>query len=222
MPARQRPSAPVRQPAVKAPPDVLSLSDRPGYPLAVTVALTSIWARVSDGYFVTPRACIASTRAAIDVYKAFELSATPWPCGVWVGNDQARALINAAIPVDQWDTVDPTAHSVGIHPDTPACGSGWNGHIVAQLGDWIVDLSARQFHRPKYGMRVRPLFLPVPDSPDNIYQVDGTWFRYQHRPELAAWRQSKDWRNPTPAALLADAVNATATMVRRSVCEDEP
>lgn len=87
--------------------------------------------------------CILATRIAIEALAAAGVKAWAVPTEVVVFNRAGLDMLDARIPVEEWPR---HAWSIGVGRFSP--GTGWPGHLWAGTDEWMIDLSARQFHRP--------------------------------------------------------------------------
>lgn len=128
----------------------------------------------------------------------------PLPCAVWAANAAGLALADAKVPVEEWPE---EAFSIGVDPDYTPPGptrlDQWWGHLCIAGSDWLMDLTAQQFHRPQRGVIVEGGLLvtdlPVDLTKDNTQMLEadlrgGGTIRYISRNELARWRMSSAWR----------------------------
>lgn len=137
--------------------------------------------------------CVLATRVAIIALG--ERGVTAWPIPTittWV-NAPARACIEAKVPKEQWPEF---AWSIQAGPVRGAVG--YPGHLWAGTSTWMVDLSARQFHRPGKIDSTRALVVPrgygVLDLPGG-----GALVVVEHNDHT--YRRANDWRvNARPVA----------------------
>lgn len=89
--------------------------------------------------------CVLTARVAIKTLAALGVKAWPLATETVIYNHAGAALWQAKVPIEQWPE---HAWSVGALRSSPTTDNGYAGHIWAATDEWVVDLSARQFHRP--------------------------------------------------------------------------
>jgi hypothetical protein len=162
---------------------------------------------VIAGYARHPARCIFATAVAIDVLKAFDVDAGPFPVRVTLAN--RRYLEAKARGAD-----DAVAIACGGHLMVQASVSSrgeWAGHLVAHLPAQrvLLDLDLRQFNRPQHGIHVpaSSVFPWPPGTRAQKYRArDGESLIHIERLDDETFRASGDWlvrarREPIVAAI---------------------
>jgi hypothetical protein len=165
--------------------DVLDLATR------IVVAFDDLW---RSGLHRThdPRCCILAARLAIELLREHGVRAWAEATNTVIFNRAGWELAEREVPHDQWPE---HAWSVGATED--AEGSGFPGHVWAAADGWLIDLSARQFHRPvrihvdgglivrnRLGEPARPMVLG--EGPTMLVIGVG-------RLSTRSYRQARDW-----------------------------
>lgn len=133
----------------------------------VAGVVADVWAEATDLVCSDPSRCVLSTRVGVDVLRYFGVPAEPELVQTFAFSPAYVEWVNAGgdpngTPHDEWP---PGAWSVGIdlRPERPG---GFPGHVVVRLADdALLDLDARQFARPAYGLVV-PTTLALRVDPD--------------------------------------------------------
>jgi hypothetical protein len=98
------------------------------------------------------------------------------------------------------------AHNLAItgqllHPIAQGAEPGWPWHLVARVGKYLVDPSARQFQRPEHGIDApNTLVTVVPaswDSGEQTVQVmteAEAMIMYTAQPDVDSYIQASGWR----------------------------
>jgi hypothetical protein len=151
----------------------------------------------------TPDCCIESTWISIEVLRRFGAEAVPLPVQVALFNGPAWRLHTLGFPIDGLAWKTQSAWSVGVGYGTTSAPDRWNGHLVAIVptddGDWLLDLSIGQVHRPGRNLDVGPMLLTAERS-----LLLGEEMQAVSRPDLTVVygrktdRIADDWRK-TPA-----------------------
>lgn len=109
--------------------------------------------------------CVNSGRIGLDVLDKLNVAANVAVWDVIVGNDAGEQYLTNEIPVAEWPD---HAWTVGVHQSQAATPGHISGHVVIEVAGGVLDLSAPQFTRPKYGMNCPgPLFL------DSSFRIEG-------------------------------------------------
>ena len=99
-------------------------------------------------------------------------------------NEEARVLMLQGVTVSDWPD---TAWSLGVNSKT-VDGKGVGFHLVIQMQEGILDLSALQFNRPSKGISVPPaLFVSTHgfNGKDIHVENEGTnYFLYNKRTKI--------------------------------------
>ena len=138
--------------------------------------------------------CINATRTGVDALARFGVKAKPISVGMLIANQAAVQLIDQGIPPKQWPE---HAWSIGLgHGNETTPESGWNGHLVIEGTDFMLDLSAETLHRPGLididGPLVLPRLPPVGEAVE--WTLRGNLRLVMHRtPEHNGWRQASGW-----------------------------
>jgi len=116
----------------------------------------------------TPDCCIEATWIAIEVLRRFGAEAVPLPVQVALFNGPAWRLHGLGFRIDGLAWKTQSAWSVGVGYGTTSAPDRWNGHLVAIVptddGDWLLDLSIGQAHRPGRNLDVGPMLLTAERS----------------------------------------------------------
>lgn len=158
--------------------------------------------------------CIAATAIAIDVLQRYGIEAEPIPVSATVANRQAVELLSKEGVTEQ-ELIDGGAKIVEIDTESKRAGY-YAGHLVAAVRMKIrnanvvlIDLSARQFHRPKYGIYMDAMALLsdrfLEDGMEIWDMPNGAVLRYQ-RIENERWKDTSDWKSVDLRKIMVDAV----------------
>ena len=197
-----------------------------------TPRLLAVLARIAPTVFeahgLRPDCCVAATRAGLEVLASWKIKARPTLC-------EAEAF-NA--PWAAGDRTPGRAWAVAIDAQSP--GPGLSGHlvIVGKTGreHFLLDLSARQMHRPHKGIIVPHGICGRTDGP-----LMGAWsvslalpqggqllYRPHPSPETARYQAARDWQLPTPGhhqthvAVVATLRAETEKLARPGSTEPQP
>lgn len=111
----------------------------------------------------TSDCCIESTAIAIEVLRRFGAEAVPLPVSVALFNASAWRMHALGFKIDGVDWRTQSAWSVGVGYGEQSAPGRWSGHLVAIVptddGDWLLDLSIGQAHRPGRDLDVGPMLL---------------------------------------------------------------
>jgi hypothetical protein len=141
--------------------------------------------------------CIAMTRCAIEVLRAFGLEAQPANVEVVAANQTFMRLmgegnIRMEDKLPDWAVAEGAwAVGLGLRPKDEEVG-----HVVAILDDQVIDLSLDQASRPQRGIVLEPLVGTLPDNyrcEPWVYKVDEAYVTYHLRADLKKWLMSRDW-----------------------------
>lgn len=159
--------------------------------------------------------CVLATRCCVKVLQALGVKAWPFPTQTGVFNAAAHELADAGIPVEVWPA---HAHSVGTA--YVPLSRGFPGHLWAMTERYLLDLSARQFHRP--GLITVTSSYVAPNDPDDRGRFTfrdplGQWITvvptgnrsFVHGPDWV-----RNWRDLVPELLdrTVDTVARSATL----------
>jgi hypothetical protein len=166
-------------------------------------------------------ACILCTAIGCDVLKTFGIDARPLSVQVDVVNqawltwtDDGRpggptgglARGAWAITCGGEDT-DPTHFSPTLLPVEP--GKAWDGHLVIQVEEGIIDLDLLAFSRPTKNLVLPAAALFAFDAAagqGQAFQIDGHLIRYQPKPADRSWEATRDWRSITKRQATVDRI----------------
>lgn len=105
-----------------------------------------------------PNCCLNGTRVFLEVMRSFGKKASALSVDCVVANRVMLALLdehNGEIPEGQGQAWrDKGAHYIQIDTEETH-GGGFAGHVIAECDGWLVDSSAKQFHRP-----LKSIFMP--------------------------------------------------------------
>jgi len=168
--------------------------------------------------------CIEVSRLLVDTLRRLGISeAKAVAVDVVFGNAAAKGL--QGVPMDEWP---PDAHTcgAGVGYQMLAAGSttepgrrkGFVGHVVVVGDDWMVDMTAQQFHRPDRGIIIEgPVCTgSVPGIGSKHHHElelalpEGGWCLYVTRPEVKSYRTSNAWRSEVG---LADTIDVLVAAV---------
>ncbi len=118
--------------------------------------LEDIWRTTFVPQFV-PNSCVLASRVANEVFDYFGIPNEVIPVSAIAMNEKMDNYWKQSVPMEQWED---DAYSVGVMPDiriTPngidrRDGMGFEGHLIVTTPSYLLDLSALQFHRPKYNI----------------------------------------------------------------------
>ena len=154
--------------------------------------------------------CIGSTAITIDVLKALDIPAVPFPCRVQIFNAKfiERVLREGRFPAGRQEIVEWTEGtglwSVGLGYPKP--GELNVGHLAAIVDNkYIVDASLDQASRPEHDL-ILPGVLVGPVSRDfrrakhdarlQVTGPKGQVLVYEATPKTTAYLKSLDWTEP--------------------------
>ena len=136
---------------------------------------------------VHPSCCILAARTGIEVLRTLGVKAWPVATEVTVFNRPAAELFAAGNrDVANWP---PFAWSIHVGRHSP--GNGYPGHLWLATEQFLVDLSARQFHRPGLLRFDKSIILPN-ELPNVFTQDDGTMMMVQPSRDRT-YRRANDW-----------------------------
>lgn len=145
-------------------------------------------------------ACILSTKAVVEVFRAKGVRARAVPVKLRVLSPELVRRIEAGEKMDeenQQEWLDAGAWEVSIG-HVPAERSGWDGHLVALVKErWLVDASAHQARRPAKGIDVEPFVSEV--HPDFLkghacaVEQNGSLLIYEYDPENKLYLRAPAW-----------------------------
>ena len=150
--------------------------------------------------------CILSTRIGMAVLEYFGVSARPRAVSVMVFNAEGWKLYWEAMKAGSapdWGS-HPTAWSVGVGGsgvstwDPVQQRTKWDGHLVIETSDVLVDLTLDQAERPERGIFAGPTVLPLHSEWHTegtllLENPHGNILLYQAIDDLN-WRQAPDWK----------------------------
>jgi hypothetical protein len=187
-------------------------------------ALAYVAPPVFEAHGMRPDCCVAATRAGVEVLGRWGIKARPMLCEAEAFNAPWRA----------GDRTPGRAWAVAI--DAQSVGDGLAGHlvIVGKMGreHFLLDLSARQMHRPHKGIFIPQGLCIRTGGPlmDDCWSVGadlpeggGLAYRAHPSPEIVRYQTAPDWKLPTPGhrQTHASVVSAlrldTEHLVRKSV-----
>lgn len=157
--------------------------------------------RVMDRAGFGKRRCIVSTRVAVEVLKRFGVEATPVPVEIGAAN-RAHILRSARLAAGKIteDAYHASGARIVVIDTNPETTGGWPGHLVARVGDRMLDLNVGQIGRP--GIEVPPaLVLEVSpgfwDSDTEVkYQLpDGGLLAYKRLTKFVSFEDAPDWKH---------------------------
>lgn len=152
-------------------------------------------------------ACIASTRAGVELLQMFGVAAEPLPCGAIVYNAAATTPRPRGTPDYGPDEVGahvPLIVQVGFTglsiPDR------YDAHLIIHAPPYFVDLTLDQASRPAYGLVVAPQMgilgaPPVHGRFFRRYMDDGALVEYQVRHDAPPYRTGKGWNDDLTALI---------------------
>lgn len=164
--------------------------------------------------------CINATSTALQVFKHFGLEATPVYVRSIIFNAKAWELVQANdmnIPTDpevnkSWDEQGAWILQADEKSKTALGGeeSGFNGHVVCVVGDYIVDASSGQFTRPHKDIetpfawslkieRTTPDAFLAGKDPVTFGNEQGCVIIYSACPERREYVNASGWSNPSNA-----------------------
>jgi hypothetical protein len=150
------------------------------------------WSRRPD-FPLAPDHCINGTRIAVDVLTELGVRCRPVSVDVRVYNRFAVELYTAGVPIRQWPV---HAHSIGTDLDNERSGQ-WGGHLIVEGDGWLLDVSARQFHRPGLVEVDRPLMIEgmLPRRGNAVFtDCHGQAWVIRRTPTNDGWRRAPGWR----------------------------
>jgi hypothetical protein len=159
------------------------------------------WSRTSSFPF-SPDHCVNGTRVAIRVLERLGIAAKPMSVSIGLFNRPGWDLSEAGVPPEEWPA---HAHSVGVTPGAIGPRTDrFDGHLVAEGEDWVLDVSARQFHRPGRIEHDAPLLLAdtvLPSSGWLIVDCPGIVVVIGRTPWNNAWREASGWKREQVAEI---------------------
>jgi len=163
-------------------------------------------------------ACIESARLLVDALRRLGISdARALAVDVVYGNAASKAV--RSTPIEDWPpeayTVGAVIGDPGITPRSarePGRRKGFVGHVVVVGEDWLIDMTAQQFHRPDHGIVIEGAVCAggldgISSKQRHELELDlpeGGWVRYVTRPEVKSYRTSNAWRNEVGLAEATD------------------
>jgi hypothetical protein len=140
------------------------------------------------------------------VFHTIGIHAEPFSCRVVIFNrpfvDKSKRegrIPQTPAEVHEW-TSDGVSWSLGVGwPATHL--NGWPGHLVAMVGDTLVDASIEQANRPEKGIVLPPVLAAKAPEPFRL----GREKFYLHSPDGLliyepikdrSWKNAPDWINP--------------------------
>lgn len=173
--------------------------------------------------FFRPDCCIAATKVAIRVLASFGYASRPLTVRLAVYTEKlAQRVMDGS-----WDGIHREGEwGVGVGFSEPESdvgafvGEGWNGHLVAISGNWLIDLSLPQASRPLKGLHLpqSAAFLLSPGwKKDKHLAFAGNGLRllYELHPEIKTFTTTKDWylanRTEPVAKLLTEIIRKGGT-----------
>lgn len=187
-----------------------------------TEALVSVWREFShaDDFPFSPDHCINGTRVAVEVLRRFGVTAQPMSVRMVVFNSFAWDLFTHGVPISEWPA---HAWSVGVGPGMDTQPGRWNGHLVAVGEDFMLDMSAGQFHRPGKIDMPGPLLIDGALAPDDqslmVTGPKGLKVLYAPWPEANEWRTASGWRLERNAAVIRHVTNLVGTVLTTTASE---
>ena len=150
-------------------------------------------------------ACINATWIGLEVLRHLGVEASPSAWDAMVVNEEARLLMLQGVPVSDWPD---TAWSLGVNSKT-VDSEGVGFHLVIQVQEGILDLSALQFNRPSKGINVPPaLFVSMQDfnGKDIHVENEGThYFLYNKRTKTP--KKMRSAKGFSPMGMLGNMTN---------------
>lgn len=143
-------------------------------------------------------ACILAARVTSLVLDYYNITNRVIACETFVFNQAAIKQLELNTPTGEWP---PEAWSIGVTSDSP--GGEYGGHLIVKTDELLIDLSARQFHRPgRISINGPRVWDEVFVTDDGRYMVneDDVWVMYVPATHLAPYRNTPDWRNGKPVA----------------------
>lgn len=138
--------------------------------------------------FLPVNSCIETARIGVEVARTFGYIAEPVPVGVVATFGSSSVVLPGPPEIRR-----PARHAA----------DGYEGHLVLWFpGDWLVDLTAPQFHHPELGVRVpEPLVLTIPRDVLASARIGGTLptgtqIEYRELHGTVGWRLMKAWTEP--------------------------
>jgi len=142
-----------------------------------------------------PDHCINGTRVGIHVLRNVGVEAKPVAVEFAILNRFAAELYLGGVPVGDWPE---HAYSIGARSDHEPAEGGWAGHLMIEGEDWVMDLSARQFHRPGKIDCPGPIVLAGALEANNAWVDDHQQVLVIRRdPANNAWRGASGWKMTT-------------------------
>ena len=127
------------------------------------ISLCSAWVELDmDAIFTKEGWCVNSSRIGVDVLtrKGFLAQAAVWD--LEVGNQLASEMYVRGTPTEEWPD---EAWNIGTFQAIDDSGPGMvRGHVVVEMGGYVVDLSAGQYNRPNRGIHIDGPMLSTPDN----------------------------------------------------------
>jgi hypothetical protein len=148
-----------------------------------------------------PGHCILGTRVGLGVLRYFGIEAKPVAVGAAFYNPiAAKALEEGVRGMDLYRTV-PGAWAVGVgaKPDDPDQPGHWNGHLIIETAEHLIDLNSDQASRPERQMPV-PAALVLRKPPEwtsgekMAWSLDEGVVGIYWLVDDQRWRQAPDWR----------------------------
>lgn len=154
--------------------------------------------------------CIATARATLEVLRRIGVDAYALPVQAVAFNRPVWqwAQEHGRFPVVGSEDYPEDGYGigVGVGPETPEDGQGWNGHLVVIAErKWMLDFSIDQMSRPQYGLRIsEPVIVEVGEkflrSHGDVAAV--TWtgevvIQYATAPEKQGYKTSPNWGGAT-------------------------
>lgn len=168
-------------------------------PSAEVAALAAAWNQWwdEDGFPFSPDCCINASRTGIEVLRQLGVKAKPLSVSIVVFNDFAWRLFQADKPTCEWP---PQAWSIGVSTGQDSRPGKWNGHLMIEGDGWMLDLSARQFHRPGRITVTEPWIIPPVEEERHTTYVDDhrQVLMIARTPRSNGWRRAPGWIDRRP------------------------
>jgi len=145
-----------------------------------------------------PGCCLNGSRVVMEVLRDLGVRAKPVSVQFVLFNAFGWSAYEAGVPVAEWPHA---AWSVGVGPnmEPPSNPDRWRGHLMLEGSDWLLDISARQFHRPGRINVETPLILPTTLPPDGwsiSHGSNGNVLMIARFPANNLWREAAGWKRP--------------------------
>jgi len=160
--------------------------------------------------FFAANCCLNGTRVFVEVMRRFGQEAKPIVVNMVVMNTVWKGLMEKSggwprnqEQSDAWTTVGGWALGV----DGQETDEGWPHHLVATLGDVMVDSSAGQASRPKHGIILDNVLVVPFDGWPCAFSRDTTFVYYDPKPDVK-FDDIPGWQLSPHNLQVADVVHA--------------